>query len=108
MKTINIPSKFNLFGQTITVEYDQSLLQNGIVGQAQYKNNKILLQPSSEIQYRTRQQIEESFLHEVVHFLLYTADRGNCDPPLHSREYLVEIISGLIHQALSTMEGELK
>ena len=105
---MNIPKKFNLLGQTITVEYDESLHHNDDVhGWAKYRQNKIVLQPSTKQAPITRESLEHNFMHELTHFVLYMSGEDSFEVPLHQRECLVDRIAGLMHQAYNSSEGNL-
>lgn len=105
---MKIPKSFRLLGQVITVEYDGALHHNDDVhGWAKYRQSKIVLQQSTGNTPITQQMLEHNFLHEMTHFILYAAGEDSFDPPLHKREYLVDRISGLLHQALTTAEYEI-
>lgn len=104
---MRIPKRFRLFGRVITVELDPSLYHNeDVLGLAKYRSDKIILQPNTEHTQITREQMEHSFFHELVHHVLYAAGEDVFDPPLHKREYLVERIAGLLHQAVVSSEYE--
>jgi len=100
---MKIPKRFKLFGQTITVEFvDRDAEVNGL---SEYRRNKILLMRQVGDSKRTREQIEHTFCHELMHWLLYHAGEDQFDPPLHRREYLVDRLAGLLHQALTSEEA---
>lgn len=102
---MRIPKKFKLHGKTITVEFDPALQHNESVhGWAKYRENKIVLQPPTDSAPITREALEHNFMHELVHHVLYSIGEDSFDPPLHSREFLVDRISALLHQALITAE----
>jgi hypothetical protein len=104
---MKIPSRFKLFGQTITVVVGnhQFIDQEGTYGEAHYRKDTIYLRPPSEVVPVTKEMQEHSFLHELTHFLLYNAeDARNNKVLLHSDEGFVDLFSHLLHQALTTME----
>lgn len=104
---MRIPTRLKLFGRTITVQYDQALHHNDDVhGWAKYRQDIIVLQPPTLQTPITQEQIEHTYLHELMHHVLYAAGEDSFDPPLHKREYLVDRIAGLLHQALTTSEYE--
>ena len=103
----NIPSSFELWGQTIKVEFDPAVHHNeGVYGWANYRLNKIVLQPRSEQTPITEDLQLHNFLHELTHFVLYCAGEDDFNPPLHKREYLVDRIAGLLHQSIKTMKWD--
>ena len=102
---MKIPKRLTLLGQTITVEIKDDLYHlQEVHGLAVYRENKILLQGSNDGITLTDESIEHNFMHELVHFVLYFAGEDSFDPPIHKREYLVDRIAGLLHQALKTAE----
>ncbi len=101
----NIPKSFKLFGQTLKVEYEDDVqYTTDATGLAKYRQNIISLQPSTKQTPLTQSMLKHNFFHELTHFLLNFAGEEQFDPPLHQREYLVDRIAGLLHQAIETME----
>lgn len=104
---MKIPKNLKLYGRTLTVEYDPALSHNDDVhGWAKYRTDRITLQPVTAQTPITQEQLEHNYLHELMHHILYNAGEDNFDPPLHKREYLVDRIAGLLHQALTSAEYE--
>jgi|2_EtaG_2_1085320.scaffolds.fasta_scaffold00581_6 hypothetical protein len=102
---MNIPKKLHLLGHEITVEYCNSLLhEEDKQGQARFRENKILILPSTPDYPRIRSDIEVTFCHELIHWVLMFLGRDD----LNSDELFVSQFSQLLHQALKTSEGELK
>lgn len=98
---MRIPQSFNLFGQTITVEFRKSLYKtHKACGLWVAVENKILLQDSTKYYKITQLQIEQTFFHELVHACLELA--GYSD--LSADERLVDTFASLIHQALVTQK----
>jgi hypothetical protein len=92
-------------GQTINVEFcDHIAHEESAYGFACYNRNLIQIQRSVNGVRRTQEQIEQTFLHELVHFILYYANTGQYDERLSSNEALVDLAASLLHQALTTME----
>ena len=104
---MEIPKRFKLFGQTIEVVFDPTLThEKDWNGAASYRNGAIKLQPNSEHTPRKQDHIEQTFCHELTHYLLYAANAKAGDKYLHQDEDLVEIVGCLLHQALTTMEHD--
>ena len=104
---MKIPKRFKLFGQTINVVFNEKLFHNDdVVGWAKYRQNEIELQPLTDDSGMTREMLDHAFCHELTHFLLYYGREGNEAQPLHKNEDLVDRISGLLHQVMTTMEYE--
>jgi hypothetical protein len=100
---MRIPTRFKLLGHTITVEYDHMLDgRNGCTGEARYTTNSIALQPNTDTFNRPTSQREHVFLHELTHHILNEMNEHD----LRSNEKFVDVFSGLLHQALTTMEYE--
>lgn len=100
---MTLPEKFHLYGQTITVSSEPSLIQrDDAVGTAVYRTNSIAIQPSTGSWTRHTDMIEHAFFHELVHMIL-----NKMGHKLYSDEVFVDQFSALLHQALSTFEGEL-
>ncbi len=105
---MKIPKSFKLFGQTITVEYNNELIHNeDRVGQAFFRENKIQLQGNTEGTPILKSQIEQSFLHELFHYIFYFSENENLKN-LSNDENIINICSRLFHQFIVTNEGELK
>ena len=104
---MRIPIRFRLLGQTINVVWDPGLCRSeDQTGQARYRFNEIRIQPSCDGNPRSSDAIEHTFLHELMHWILFYAgwsyDAGKRE--LHEDERLVDLCAGLLHQALTTME----
>lgn len=86
-------------GNTITVEYKDDLLEiDGCLGEARYKENKIILQSNTSRMSKT--VIEQTFFHELVHSIF--SEMGRSD--LNKDEPFVDTLAGLLHQAIKTMK----
>ena len=89
-------------GRTIEVEYNEKLDDStGAFGRVLFRKNKVILQPSTDSVGIHHTSIEESFLHELVHWIFFMLSE---DKDLGSNEKLVDGIAALLHQALTTME----
>jgi hypothetical protein len=96
---MRIPKRFKLFAQTIRVEYKEDLTQkNDCIGQTKYRSGKIILQSTNPHFNKTRQ--EQTFYHELIHWIFNVLKEENLD----NNEKLVEQMSCLLHQALTTAE----
>jgi Zn-dependent peptidase ImmA (M78 family) len=95
---MKIPKKFKLFGQEIKVVFDNELqLKEDHVGLANYRKNLIILDNNVT---REQSQIEQTFLHELIHFICEELGENE----LQKNEKLVDLIANLLHQAFETME----
>jgi len=103
---MKIPKKFKLFGQTITVEYDEKLVEReDLKGVALYRENKIKLLPAKGVySNKPQHQVEQTFLHEVCHIIMHYL----CENDMVDNEKFIDNFSNMLHQFISTSEGELK
>jgi hypothetical protein len=100
---MKIPKRFKLYGQTIEVIMDNHLdFNDDRRGEADYRNNKIRLQPAGSQLLHPLTHIEQAFLHELFHFIFDNAGY----PDDRKDEIKIERLSNLLHQALSTAEYE--
>jgi predicted SprT family Zn-dependent metalloprotease len=98
---VRIPKSFNLLGKTITVEDDPRLIfTDGANGMAHYRTSRIRLQPHCHEQPVLAVDREHTFLHELVHHILVSMEQQK----LNDDEKFVNLFSGLLHQAITTME----
>ena len=107
---MKIPKRFKLFGRTIEVVFDEALFveRPECSGFASYRMGKIELNPSKFL-YGKADQKEQTFYHELMHFILYHAGSsysGEDHNNMHQDEPFVDLCSNLLHQAISTMEFE--
>lgn len=109
-KGLGIPKSFKIFGQTITIAWDEELVNNDdAVGQARYRYNMIALQPSTAGKPRTKDQLMASFWHEVFHFLFYLlGDYAIGKTKLRKDEKLVDMLAQALYQVLTSADGELE
>ena len=104
---MKIPKRFKLMGQTITVEFDAEKFaeKDGVFGLAIYRQNKIILRPSSSTTPLTEDQIGSTFCHEIMHFVTYNSG-ASYDPEnaMHRDEDFIDLSGELLYQILSSME----
>ena len=101
---MKIPKSFDVLGHRINVLLTPHLrVTEGNLGEADYVRNIISLQNSTSEFQMSRDTIEHTYLHEMVHFILYYM--GN---ELYEDEQFVDMFSGLLHQALKSQQGEHK
>lgn len=103
-----IPSRFKLFGQTIEVSHSfQSFVENPEAsGFASYRTGTIEINPNPAL-YGKPHQKEQTFYHELMHFILYHAGssyKGDYHTRMHKDEEFVDLCGNLLHQAISTFE----
>jgi len=107
---VKIPKRFKLFGRTIEVVFDPLpfVERSDCSGFASYRLGQIELNPSQFI-YGKPDQKEQTFYHELMHFILYHAGssyKGTDNALMHQDEEFVDLCGNLLHQAISTMEFE--
>ena len=101
---MKIPKSFQIFGHTISVAWQPTLLSDqSFVGQARHRTNEILLQPVVEGVKFPRTCIEQNYLHEVVHTILEKLQRQE----LSDDEVFVDTLAQALHQIMITSKGEL-
>lgn len=98
---LNVPLRFKLFGETIDVVWDNELNnRDNANGMSNYRYSRIELQPNTKAIFRSKEQVEQSYLHEVVHFILAAIQ----EEKLRTDEKFVELFSKALHQVLTTSE----
>jgi len=97
---MRIPKHFTLHGQRVDVVFDSSVdFRNDNRGEAQFRVNRIALAPSSETRPMPVTQVEQTFCHELMHYISHHAGVD-----LDERD--VDLMGHLLHQALVTAEYE--
>lgn len=98
---MKIPSKFNLLGHVIEVKYEpERFFERNAYGSCSYEGKWIKLVPPSDSHPITNGSLEQTFLHELMHMVLYHTQESQ----LSDNEKFVDLVAGLLHQALTTME----
>ncbi len=98
-----IPARFKIFNQTIKVVYKRNLLDaKGFVGEWDGSRNTIYLQQSTRKYPRTKEQIEQTFFHELFHCILATLSYEN----LSEDEPLVDRLGMAMHQIFEQIEND--
>jgi len=98
---MEIPRSFKLFGSTITIEFNNDKCdKEDAYGIAKYKTNKIYLSEKTSGDKMESTEIEVTFLHEVLHFVLLKVGYEK----LSGDEAFVGIVSRALHQFLTTQE----
>lgn len=92
-----IPKTIQLFGHTITTEFDEKLEQRDCrMGEADYIAKKIKLQPAIEDYQIDSDYIEQVWCHELLHWIFYLAGYSRDS----NNEAKVDLLSNLLYQAL--------
>lgn len=98
---MKIPYEFSLFGMTIRVEWDDTLVdREDCQGTAYYRENRITLQSfdGKNFKNRAKEQIEVTFLHELFHMIFNSMGRQE----LNEDEKFIKLLSSLFYQYLVT------
>lgn len=99
MNDIKIPKEFTLFSQNIIVEFNnQRCSDSSALGITRDCVNKILLATASDNDELPNDTIEQTFLHEVVHQILYKMSEYD----IAKNEKFVDLFSKLLHQFMKT------
>ena len=93
------------------IENPRLMQERDWVGAADYSTDKIELLPRSEVYAVSDAKLEQTFCHELTHFLIYHSGgaASALDKPgvyLHQDEEFIDLLASLIHQVFSTMEYE--
>jgi predicted SprT family Zn-dependent metalloprotease len=97
---MKIPKRFKLLGATIEVVENPNLVrEEGWCGVAKYSMHIIELAPVNSALQCSNTYIEQTFCHELVHFLLHATGE-----PIRHNEQFTEILGNCLHQVLTTME----
>jgi len=106
-----IPKRFKLLGQTINVSIDENdfINMDDWVGKAIYKSNKICILPSTDKNPINQEQLDQTFCHELMHFITFHAGSSYSgkEDYMHRDEGFIELMGSLLHQALTTFEGDV-
>ena len=99
-------------GRTIEVVERADLIQErNWTGAACYELDKIELLPSSEFYKLSPAKQEQTFCHELAHWLLYSAGGAinynmKDNEYIHKNEEFVDLLGSLLHQFFNTVEVE--
>lgn len=96
MEYLNIPTQFTIFGRTVNVSFSDRIVQaSDALGRAEFANDTITLQPSCAGYERSVAQVEQTFYHEMVHFILHAMNHR-----LKDDESFVDTFASVLHQAI--------
>ncbi len=99
--SLKIPKTFELFGQKINIVYDPDLLkEKKSYGVADFDENTIYLQPLDEEINRSSHQLEQTFIHELCHFIFLRCGYSK----LAKNEDLIEVVSHAVQQVINTVQ----
>jgi hypothetical protein len=96
-----VPEAFKLAGHTYTVKIQKDLLTtDGEYGSLNEVTHVMTLQPPDPI---PKSRVESTFLHELLHAIFYELGENDLD----KNERLIDSVSNLLYQALTTAEGDV-
>lgn len=96
-----IPKSIKIFNQTIKIVFKRTLLdgKEPCFGTWHYKRNTIYLQKSTRKHTLTEEQIESTFIHELLHACLDLMGEHE----LNDNEKFVSSLSHLIYQFIKQL-----
>lgn len=99
---MKIPHSFKLLGHTVTVKHDDAAgyYESGRFGRCSFEQKIIKLVPISAAHPVSRSSLEHTYMHELVHMCLYHTGRND----LNDNEEFVDLLAGLLHQAIDTAD----
>ena len=98
---MKIPKSFKLFGSTITVEINNvECDKDESYGMVRFKSNVLYLSDTAHGVDIDETEIETTFLHETIHFILNRLGYKELDED----EQFVKQFSRALHQILTTQE----
>ena len=92
----NIPKKFTMGGQEVKVLVKRTIDTEGAIGVCKFVENEIHIQTHINGKPMAKSQVEQTFYHEFVHYLLDQCRRED----LSSDEILVDLMGEFLYQAL--------
>lgn len=96
-----IPNKFNLAGHTYKVELKKNILTtDSEYGSLNEVTHVMQLQAPDPI---PTTRVESTFLHELLHAIFYELGENELD----KNERLIDSVANLLHQALTSGEGDV-
>lgn len=99
-----VPSKFQLFGVTWSVIFDDDYLERKeCYGESSYNERVIRLQRKSHGHDRNNYGIGHTFYHEVVHAILDSMNEHE----LSGNEKFVDLFGSLLHQFITSKQGNV-
>lgn len=96
---MKIPKKIKVIGRELEIEWDKELIaREDVKGQASFRYQTLKIQPSTSSYPRKQEDIEITFLHEILHFIFfYIEAERDC-----GKEYekLVTRLAEVLYQVL--------
>ena len=94
---MKIPKEFKLFHQTIKIVFKRNLIDTKqAFGLWNYNKSTIYLQQSTRRNILTKEQIENTFIHEATHAMLNVMG----ETKMSTNETFVHTLSSLIQQLI--------
>ena len=101
---MTVPKSYQLFGAKIPVKVVNEVVEQGgtVIGLYDPALTMVKIQKPGKRPQMTRARFEETFCHELVHSILHAMRSPNWD-----NEDFVEDFAQLLHQALTSGEGDI-
>lgn len=100
---MQIPKRFKLLGHTIEViDEPAGFYESKRHGACNYEAKWIKYASPNPSYPVSQSSAEHTFMHELIHHCLYCTEQH----ALNDNEGFVDLLAGLLHQALTTMEYE--
>lgn len=100
---MKIPEEIQIAGRHIKIIIDPKLADNNDnLGESKFKTNEIILQPNTEHYRLASDNVNITFLHEIIHFILDILAYQH----LNKNESFINKISELFYQVIKQIEGE--
>ena len=100
IQPFRIPKAIWLCGRRIEIQYDENMAAHDMLGQSQYRENRIRLQPDAPHFHRAEGDVEQTFFHELVHWICSTMGRRDLD----GDEAFIDMFASLLQQGLTMVE----
>jgi len=92
-----IPKKIKIMGRTIKVVLESELTnQNDVTGEARYRYDTIAIQDNVKGKPRSEQDMEITFLHEVLHHIAHRYEIKQLED-----EKIISLLSEALYQVFS-------
>jgi len=96
-----IPKSFKLLGFDWKVKYDNKKLNDKEnYGESHFFSNSIILSTTQGLESLSKDKINQTFFHELVHAILDTMKEHD----LSENEKFVDLFGNLLYQFIKTME----
>ena len=102
---MNIPKSIKIMGQDVEVVIDKELAFETINrGETNYRRNQIKIQPKTDTWPMPEQQLENTLVHEIIHWIMHLLSEDN---KIHNEQF-VERFSNVLYQVLKDNDLNFK